>query len=70
LAKEKGELADRIIALAKEHNIPIRENRNLVALLSQLNLNQDIPSELYRTVAEILTSIYKANDQWKINRNK
>ena len=70
LAKGEGELADRIIALAKENNIPIREDRDLVALLSQLNLNQEIPSELYRTVAEILTFIYKANDQWKTNRNK
>ena len=70
LAKGRGELADRIIALAKKHNIPIREDRDLVALLSQLNLNQEIPPELYFTVAEILTFIYKANDQWKNNRNK
>ena len=70
LAKGRGELADRIIALAKKHNILIREDRDLVALLSQLNLNQEIPPELYRTVAEILTFIYKANDQWKNSRNK
>ena len=70
LAKGRGELADRIIALAKKHNILIREDRDLVALLSQLNLNQKIPPELYRTVAEILTFIYKANDQWKNSRNK
>ncbi|HCR16315.1 MAG TPA: hypothetical protein DIU35_02435 [Candidatus Latescibacteria bacterium] len=70
LAKGRGELADRIIALAKKHNIPIREDRDLVALLSQLNLNQEIPPELYFTVAEILTFIYKANDQWKNSRNK
>jgi flagellar biosynthesis protein len=69
LAKGQGDLAERIIAVAKQHNIPIREDRNLVALLSQLNLNQEIPSELYRTVAEILTFIYKANERWKSQEN-
>ena len=70
LAKGQGDIAERIIALAKVHNIPIREDRDLVALLSQLNLNQEIPAELYRTVAEILTFIYKANDRWKSQEKK
>jgi len=65
LAKGQGEIADRIIALAKEHNIPIREDRDLVAVLSKLDLDQEIPPELYRTIAELLAFIYRANNRWK-----
>lgn len=65
LAKGRGELADRIIALAKQHDIPIREDRDLVAVLSKLDLDQEIPPELYRVVAELLAFVYKANSRWK-----
>lgn len=65
LAKGRGELADRIIALAKENNIPIREDRDLVAVLSKLDLDQEIPPELYQTIAELLVFVYKANNLWK-----
>lgn len=65
VAKGQGEIADRIIALAKEHNIPIREDRDLVEVLAKLDLDQEIPPELYRTIAELLAFIYKANNRWK-----
>ena len=65
VAKGKGELADRIIELAKQHNIPIREDRDLVEVLAKLDLEQEIPPELYRTIAELLAFIYKANTRWK-----
>tara|TARA_Y100000031_G_C8013752_1_gene289304 strand:- start:319 stop:615 length:297 start_codon:yes stop_codon:yes gene_type:complete len=65
LAKGSGELADRIIALAKEHNIPIREDPDLVAVLAKLDLGQEIPPELYRVVAELLAFIYRVNNRWK-----
>ena len=65
VAKGQGELADRIIELAKEHDIPIREDRDLVEVLAKLNLDQEIPPELYRTIAELLAFIYKANNRWK-----
>lgn len=65
LAKGSGELADRIIALAKEHNIPIREDPDLVAVLAKLDLGQEIPPELYRVVSELLAFIYRVNNRWK-----
>ena len=65
LAKGQGELADRIIALAKQHDIPIREDRDLVAVLAKLDLDREIPPELYRVVAELLAFVYKANNRWK-----
>ncbi|HUL00694.1 MAG TPA: EscU/YscU/HrcU family type III secretion system export apparatus switch protein [Nitrospirota bacterium] len=63
VAKGKGTLADRIIALAKEHGVPIREDRNLVEAISTLELNDEIPSELYKAVAEVLIFIYRLSGQ-------
>lgn len=67
IAKGEGNIADKIIALAKESGIPITEDRDLVELLSLVELDQEIPSELYGAVAEVLSWIYKANDQFKID---
>ena len=65
LAKGHGELADRIIDLARRYGIPIREDRDLVAVLARLDLSQEIPPELYRAVAELLAFVYRVNDRWK-----
>tara|TARA_A100001037_G_scaffold288137_1_gene298414 strand:- start:1069 stop:1398 length:330 start_codon:yes stop_codon:yes gene_type:complete len=65
VAKGNGELAERIIELARENNIPIQENPDLIAVLSQLDLNKEIPSELYKPIAEILSFVYRVNDQAK-----
>ncbi len=70
LAKGSGELADRIIALAKKHDIPIREDRDLVAVLAKLDLDQEIPPELYRTAAELLAFVYRLNNRWKDQQDK
>jgi len=60
-AKGKGEVAERIVALAAEHGVPVREDPTLVEVLSKLDLNQEIPPELYQLVAEILSFIYKSD---------
>ena len=65
LAKGAGDLADRIIQIARQHDIPIREDRDLIAVLSTLNLDQEIPPEIYRAVAELLAFIYRVNSRWK-----
>ena len=65
LAKGTGELAERIIALAKEHGIPIKEDPDLVAVLAKLDLGKEIPPELYRVVAELLAFVYRVNNRWK-----
>jgi flagellar biosynthesis protein len=59
VAKGRGLVADKIVALAKEHGIPIREDRNMVEILSTLSLYEEIPPDLYKAVAEILAFIYK-----------
>lgn len=61
VAKGRGEVAKKIIETAKAHKIPIREDKELVEFLSKLDLYQEIPSELYKAVAEILAFIYLIN---------
>jgi flagellar biosynthesis protein len=61
IAKGKGELAEKIIEIAMSSGIPIREDKNLVKVLSTLDLYQEIPEELYRAVAAILAFIYSLN---------
>ena len=62
-AKGRGYLAEKILELARAHNIPVREDKNLVQILSRLDLNQEIPPEVYRAVAEILAFIYRLSKQ-------
>jgi len=64
VAKGQGHLAEKIIELARQHHIPVREDKNLVQILSRLDLNQEIPAEVYKAVAEILAFVYRlANRQ-------
>ncbi|MGG6313568.1 EscU/YscU/HrcU family type III secretion system export apparatus switch protein [Paenibacillus macerans] len=60
-AKGRGQLAERILETAKEHGIPVQEDAALVEVLSKLDLDQQIPAELYDLVAEILTFIYRSD---------
>lgn len=65
IAKGDLKLAERMISLAKENNIPIQEDESLVQLLSQFELNETIPPELYAVVAEIFAFIYKIDHSIK-----
>lgn len=57
-AKGKGEIAERILAAAKEHRIPIQQDPELAHLLSQVGLGEEIPQALYIAVAEVLAFAY------------
>ncbi|OAN90278.1 flagellar protein FhlB [Marinobacter sp. EhC06] len=48
------ELAEEIIRIAREHNVPLYENAELASILARLSLNEEIPESLYRVIAEIL----------------
>ncbi len=61
VAKGSGEVAERILQIARENGIPIREDKPLLDVLSSLDLYQEIPPELYKAVAEILAFIYSIN---------
>lgn len=67
-AKGSGLLAGKIIELARKHNIPIKEDPDLVQVLSRLELNQEIPSSVYKIVAEILAFVYSLNQKYPVNK--
>jgi flagellar biosynthesis protein len=58
VAKGQGIIAERIIEIAREHNIPLKRDPALIEVLSKLDLDQEIPSELYEATAEILAFVY------------
>jgi flagellar biosynthesis protein len=62
-AKGRGHVAEKILELARQHHIPIREDRNLLQILSRLDLHQEVPTEVYKAVAEILAFIYRLSNR-------
>ncbi len=61
VAKGQGVLADRILAIAAEEGIHIQEDPDLVSLLAKIDVDDTIPEELYRAVAEVLAFVYRLN---------
>lgn len=57
-AKGQGELAERILALAKEHDIPLHDDPELAAILTQIPLGDEIPETLYLVIAEVIAFAY------------
>jgi flhB domain protein len=63
LASGAGEIANKIIGLAKEHDIPIKEDPDLIEILSKVEVDQEIPPNLYKAVAEIFSFLYKITNK-------
>jgi len=61
VAKGAGLLAERIIEIARKHGVHIHEDPDLVAVLAKLDVDVEIPEELYRAVAEVLAFVYRLN---------
>lgn len=61
VANGKGLVAEEIVRLAEENGIPIRNDKDLIKILSLMEIDAIIPIEAYSAVAEILKSIYKIN---------
>lgn len=59
VASGKGQVAEQIISVAKEHGIYVHESKELVALLMDIDLDREIPENLYRVVAELLAWLYQ-----------
>lgn len=57
-AKGQAEVAERIIALAEEHQVPLYEDADLAAALAHLDLGEEIPELLYLAIAEVLAFVY------------
>lgn len=65
LATGKGETAQKIITLAKENGIAIKEDKDLVEILSKLDLGDEVPPNMYKVVAEIFSFIYQMSNKHK-----
>lgn len=63
VAKGKGVVAEQIVAKAKEHKIPLKNDAGLVTLLSGVPLGDEIPRELYLAVAEVLAFAYMLSEK-------
>ncbi|MGO9379485.1 MAG: EscU/YscU/HrcU family type III secretion system export apparatus switch protein [Dissulfurispiraceae bacterium] len=59
VAKGSGWLAEKILEVAKAHRVPLKQDSQLVEVLSAIDLNREIPPELYKAVAEILAFVYR-----------
>ncbi len=58
-AKGEGSVAKNIIKIAEENEIPIQKDEDLVEILSKVELDREIPTEMYKAVAEVFSFIYK-----------
>ena len=59
VAKGRGALGEKIIGLAKAHDVPIEENEVLAGALANVELGDEIPAELYKAVAEVLVFVLR-----------
>ena len=62
-AKGEGKTAQKIIELAKEHDIPIKKDEDLVEMLSKVELDREVPEEMYKAIAEVFSFIYKLTNK-------
>jgi flagellar biosynthesis protein len=65
IAKGQGEVAKEIIKRAKEHNIHIKEDSDLIEVLYALDINDEIPESLYMVIAKLLSELYEINKHYK-----
>ncbi len=65
VASGKGAVAENIIKAGEEAGIHIQQDPDLVELLAKVDIGQEIPVELYQTVAEVLAFVYRINNKHK-----
>ena len=65
VAKGKGTLGEKIIEVAKANHIPIEENEVLAGALSNVELGEEIPAELYKAVAEVLVFVLRLSGRMR-----
>lgn len=65
IATGKGLIAEEILKVAEEHKVPLFEDETLSNLLDKLELDDEIPGELYNIVAEILAFVYQLDKMSK-----
>jgi flagellar biosynthesis protein len=61
VATGRGEIGKKIVEVARAHGVPIEENAGLAEALSEVEIGNEIPVELYRAVAEVLGFILRTS---------
>jgi len=69
-ATGEGAIAEEIIRVAQEHGVPLREDVMLAALLSELELGEEIPPLLYRVIAEVIAYAYIVSGKMPVIKDK
>lgn len=69
-ASGEGKIAEEILRIAREHNIPLKEDALLAELLSDLNLGEEIPPMLYRVIAEVIAYAYLVSGKVPVNKKE
>ncbi len=67
VAKGRGAIADQIVSVARKSGVTIYPDKDLVETLAVLDLDTEIPDELYRAVAEVLVFIYDINHRFPLD---
>ena len=67
-ATGEGEIAAEILRIAREHDIPLKEDALLAELLSGLELGEEIPPVLYRVIAEVIAYAYLVSGKVPVDR--
>ncbi|MEA2102670.1 MAG: EscU/YscU/HrcU family type III secretion system export apparatus switch protein [Thermodesulfobacteriota bacterium] len=60
-AKGQGSIAEKILSLARQKGVQIHKDSALVEALYRLDINQEIPEDLYQVLAEVLAFVYEMN---------
>ncbi|MGI6091452.1 MAG: flagellar biosynthesis [Veillonellaceae bacterium] len=63
VAKGSGYIADKIVFSAKQNSVPIYQNKTLAGMLMAVDIDREIPPELYQAVAEILAYVYRVDQR-------
>ncbi len=62
VGKGQGKIAERIIKIAEENELPIKKDEDLVELLTKIDIDKEIPNNLYKAVAEVFSFIYNVTN--------
>lgn len=63
VAKGAGFMADKIVNAARQNAVPIYQNKTLTGMLMAIDIDREIPPELYQAVAEILAYVYRVDQR-------
>ena len=64
-AKGRGELAERIVETGRAHGVAVEENVVLAQALSTVELDDEIPEELYRATAQVIAFVLSLRGEWR-----